>query len=127
VLGGLFLAAVSVPSLLTQEEGVAERTNPIPPTAESLAQGQALYEENCLACHGPTGLGNGPVGLTLRPRPANLQVHTVPGVHSDAQLFAWITEGFPDSPMPAFGDTLTEEERWHIVNYIRTLAPEENP
>jgi mono/diheme cytochrome c family protein/uncharacterized membrane protein len=101
------------------------RTNPIPDTDESRTQGQALYQENCLPCHGPTGLGNGPVGLTLRPPPANLQVHMVPGVHTDAQIFEWITNGYPNSPMPAFKEVLTEDQRWHLLNYIRTLVPPE--
>lgn len=96
--------------------------NPIPPNAASLSAGQAIYERNCLSCHGPTGLGDGPVGLTLNPRPADLTQHTIPGVHPDSQLYEWISEGFPGSVMPAFRDALTEEERWHLVNYIRTLA-----
>jgi mono/diheme cytochrome c family protein/uncharacterized membrane protein len=97
--------------------------NPIPASVASLERGQALFEENCLPCHGPRGLGDGPVGLTLNPRPANLQVHMVPGVHTDEQIFEWITNGFPNSPMPAFSEALTEEERWHVLNYIRTLTP----
>jgi copper transport protein len=100
------------------------RTNPIPDTPESRAHGQSLYEANCLPCHGPVGLGDGPLALTLRPPPANLQVHMVPGVHTDAQIFDWITNGYPASPMPAFKDVLTEDERWHVLNYIRTLVPE---
>jgi copper transport protein len=99
--------------------------NPIPPNADSVAQGEALYVENCLACHGPTGKGDGPVGLTLSPRPADLSAHAVPGVHPDGQLYEWITHGFPGSSiMPAFGTVLSDDERWHLVNYIRTLAPQ---
>ncbi len=98
--------------------------NPVPPSAVSIAQGQALYESNCLACHGPGGKGDGPVGLTLNPRPADLSIHAIPGVHTDGQLYLWITNGFPGSPvMPAFKDSLDNEERWHLVNFIRTLAP----
>jgi copper transport protein len=98
--------------------------NPVPPSADSIAQGQALYETNCLACHGPDGKGDGPVGLTLNPRPADLSIHATPGVHTDGQLYLWITNGFPGSPvMPAFKDSLDNEERWHLVNFIRTLAP----
>lgn len=124
---GLGLAVAAAPAwrerLLAQQ--AATRTNPIPDTPESRAQGQALYQENCLPCHGPTGLGDGPVGLTLRPAPANLQVHMVPGVHSDAQIYDWISNGFPNAPMPAFGEALTEEQIWHLMNYIRTLVPPE--
>jgi mono/diheme cytochrome c family protein len=74
-------------------------------------------------CHGPTGKGDGPVGLTLNPRPADLSLHAVPGVHTDGQLYLWITNGFEGSVMPAFKDVLTEDQRWHVVNYVRTLAP----
>lgn len=96
--------------------------NPIAPSVESITVGEALYQANCLSCHGAQGKGDGPVGLTLNPRPADLTIHTIPGVHSDGQLFSWVSGGFPGSVMPAFGTQLTDEERWHIVNYIRTLA-----
>jgi mono/diheme cytochrome c family protein len=98
--------------------------NPLSPSVASLEEGRALYEQNCLPCHGAAGLGDGPVGLTLNPRPADLRVHMVPGVHTDQQLLEWITNGFPNSVMPAFREVLTEEERWHVLNYIRTLAPQ---
>jgi len=117
----LVLALAALPAYLQPAPG--ELKNPVPATAESLAQGEALYQENCLPCHGVRGLGDGPLAPTLRPPPANLQVHMVPGVHSDAQVFTWITDGFPTARMPAFGEALSETERWHIVNFIRTLTP----
>ncbi len=127
VAGGVALVgafALSVAGILEwRNRAPAELTNPIPASPESLALGQALYADNCLPCHGPTGLGDGPVGRTLRPQPANLQVHMIPGVHADAQIFDWITNGYPNSPMPAFKDVLTEDEHWHLINYIRTLVP----
>jgi copper transport protein len=97
--------------------------NPIPPNTESITIGAALYQAHCLACHGATGKGDGPVGITLNPRPADLSQHAIPGVHTDGQLYEWITNGFPNSVMPAFKDRLTNDERWHLVNYVRTLAP----
>ena len=98
--------------------------NPIAPDASSLRQGQSIYESNCLVCHGPRGLGDGPVGITLNPPPANLQDHMVVGVHTDGQIMEWITYGYPDSVMVGFGDVLNEDERWHLLNYIRTILPE---
>jgi mono/diheme cytochrome c family protein/uncharacterized membrane protein len=123
----LALSAAAAPAWRDQilQQQALTRTNPIPNTAESRDQGRALYQANCLPCHGPVGLGDGPVAVTLRPPPANLQVHMVPGVHTDAQIFEWITNGYPNSPMPAFKDVLTEEQRWHVLNYIRTLVPPE--
>ena len=98
--------------------------NPIAPDLSSLSQGQEIYERNCLVCHGPLGLGDGPVGITLNPPPANLQDHMVVGVHTDGRIMEWITDGYPDSVMTGFGDVISEKDRWHLLNYIRTLVPE---
>lgn len=99
--------------------------NPIPANVESIEIGRALYQANCLPCHGPSGKGDGPVGVTLNPRPADLSQHAVPGVHPDGRLYDWITDGFPGSAiMPAFRDRLSDEQRWHLVNFIRTFAPQ---
>jgi mono/diheme cytochrome c family protein len=100
-----------------------EQANPIPPNRESVAAGQTLYMTTCAPCHGTSGKGDGPVGLALNPRPADLTQHAIPGVHTDAQLFEWITNGFPGSRMPAFKASLSDTDRWNLVNFIRTLAP----
>jgi putative copper export protein/mono/diheme cytochrome c family protein len=98
-----------------------ERPNPIPPTRESIAIGERIYQQHCVACHGITGAGDGPAAAALRPRPADLRVHMAAG-HTDGQLFYWITEGFKGTAMPAFKESLREEERWHVLNYIKTFA-----
>ena len=41
--------------------------------------------------------------------------------HTDGDIFFWITRGKSGTPMPAFGVALNDEERWHLVNYIRSL------
>jgi copper transport protein len=101
----------------------AAQVNPIPANPESVEAGANVYSVNCAPCHGVSGKGDGPVGLALNPRPADLTQHAIPGVHTDAQLFEWITNGFPGSRMPAFKSTLSDTDRWNLVNFIRTLAP----
>jgi len=100
-----------------------EQANPIPPNQESVAAGQTIFMTTCAPCHGAGGKGDGPVGIALNPRPADLTLHAIPGVHTDAQLFEWITNGFPGSRMPAFKSTLSDTDRWNLVNFIRTMAP----
>ncbi len=118
--GGLYYAMRPVALVNAQ-------ANPIAPNSQSVAAGQALYDAHCATCHGKTGKGDGPLGLTLIPRPADLTLHAVPGVHTDGQLFEWITNGFPGSAMPAWRDSLSDTDRWNLVNFIRTLAPKTGP
>jgi copper transport protein len=118
LLIGLGVFYITRPTQLSSEQA-----NPIPPNSGSVAAGQALYITRCAPCHGLTGKGDGPVGLALNPRPADLTQHAIPGVHTDAQLFEWITNGFPGSQMPAFKSSLSDTDRWNLVNFMRTLAP----
>ena len=102
--------------------------NPTPDTPATVAFGRALYQGNCVVCHGPKGLGDGPAAQTLNPRPFNLQVH-VPQ-HAPGELFYWITEGIPFTAMPAWSAVdettgkpkLSDVERWEIVRYLQALA-----
>jgi copper transport protein len=98
---------------------VANIRDPVPPDERSLAIGRDVYTTYCETCHGETGRGDGPTGLRLVPRPADLRIHTAPGVHTDGELYYWISYGFPNSAMPAWKDMLTEEQRWSVLNYAR--------
>jgi copper transport protein len=88
--------------------------------ATSVQRGRQLYAANCARCHGTSGHGDGPDGKQLDPPPADLIVH-VPQ-HSDQQLLGFITNGIPTTAMPAFGNTLSADERQAILNYLRQLA-----
>ena len=93
--------------------------NPFPPTPDSLETGAATYIQVCQACHGEGGRGDGPAGVVLDPPPADLVVH-VP-LHPEADLFRFIRDGIPGTGMAPLGSQLSEEQIWHVVNYIRTL------
>lgn len=96
--------------------------NPVPATGQSLARGQEVYETvGCASCHGLSGRGDGPEGRALRPRPADFRVHLAAG-HTDRELFDWISNGITTTAMPPFKDSLSEEDRWNVINYIRTFA-----
>jgi mono/diheme cytochrome c family protein len=88
-----------------------------------VAAGETLYRRHCLACHGASGHGDGPAAAGLSPPPADLPVH-VP-LHSDRQLFVWISDGLASTAMPAFRDKLTAEERWNLLNELKSFAPQD--
>jgi mono/diheme cytochrome c family protein len=93
--------------------------NPIPATAQSLAQGRTLYTANCQSCHGVGGKGDGPQAASLNPPPLDLTQHV--GFHSDAELNRFISQGVRGTAMPPFAGRLSQEEIWHLVNYIKTF------
>ena len=92
----------------------------VDPTPENVSKGQELYKKNCLVCHGATGLGDGPAGKRLNPKPSNFQDKEKIASHTDEQLMETITKG--KGSMPAFERKLKESERWMVLHYIRTLA-----
>lgn len=97
----------------------ANRPNPVPANAYTIGQGEKLYVNNCLICHGPSGRGDGPGGAALEKKPADLGARIKAG-ETDGALFWKITEG--RSPMLSWKGSLTETQRWEIVNYLRTFA-----
>jgi putative copper export protein/mono/diheme cytochrome c family protein len=89
--------------------------------AASIASGAALYREHCAACHGASGAGDGPAGLTLPRPPADLRAHHT-AQHTAGDLFWWLTNGIPAAGMPGFGSRFTEEQRWDLINFLRALS-----
>ena len=68
-------------------------------------------------CHGESGRGDGPLAATLPIKPANLYDH-VP-YHPDQFFFNIITSGLSNI-MPAFDNSISETDRWNILNYLRS-------
>ncbi len=105
----------------------ADKTkNPVQATEESVAKGKELYLErtkgNCIFCHGETGSGNEANLPRLRRKPADLTNKERMTAMTDGEVFWKITKGIRGI-MPAGENRMkTEEERWHVVNYVRTLA-----
>lgn len=97
----------------------ARKKNPIPADADSLAAGKVVYTAQCAACHGPAGKGDGPSAKDLNPKPRNLSDPAIQA-QSDGSLFWKITEG--KKPMPTFEKLISDNDRWNVINLVRTLA-----
>jgi mono/diheme cytochrome c family protein len=118
---GAFLAPGSSVELSAQAAG-----NPIPSSAESIKAGGLVFAKNCRACHGIQGKGDGtaiPPGV----KPANLVAGQWKHGGTDADLFKTIKGGVgPAFDMQAWGDRLSDEEIWNVINYIRDLSKRVN-
>lgn len=95
--------------------------NPIPASPESHTRGEKLYVKYCSKCHGITGNGAGPSAHGFSTHPRQLWTWYKADQSADPYLFWFITNGRSD--MPPWGVILSQDQRWDLVNYIKTLAP----
>jgi high-affinity iron transporter len=93
----------------------------LPKLPLNVAEGQKLYQANCASCHGARALGDGPAGVALNPRPPALGSANAMRDVSPAMMFRKISVGVRGTAMVAFAPTLSPEQRWNIVTYLRSL------
>lgn len=110
-------------SVMGDVVGISEVKNPTVDFEASVNRGEDMFKKNCAKCHGLNGNGYGVVanGFTTWPK----QLWTWNGVDSgaDGYLF-WIIEN-GKSDMPPWGLILSEDERWDLINYIKTIKKPE--
>jgi len=122
VLSALALAACgggsnAVATLAPVPADYAGKTNPL--GADAAAAGAEVFKTNCESCHGPLGKGDGPAGAALDPTPKDLSVLQVSA--GDDFLYWRINTGKEGTGMVAWKGTLTDEQIWQVVSFIRTL------
>jgi len=104
-------------------------------SAESAAKGKEVYARiGCPACHGELGRGDGTSAASLKDdwgnpiRPADLTERwTFRGGPTREDIYRTFTTGLNGTPMPAFVDSLSDEERWQLVDFITSLDPRDAP
>ncbi len=116
---------------VNQREGVKQlespfqKKSPYTYTPESIAEGKKLYQGKgtCVHCHGKLGDGQGPAGKMLTPGPRNFTNCDFQHKRTDGELF-WATKfGIPGTGMgPMVPTTLSEEEAWKIIGYLRSFC-----
>lgn len=102
-----------------QREAAALRKNPVAATPESIRKGASLYVVYCTPCHGPSGKGNGLVVAKFVP-PPDLSNPDLQKGRTDGYWQSYLSVG--GAVMPSYGESLSAEERWDVVNFLRTLA-----
>ena len=121
VAGGIVLYSFSG---FGQRARAKKLQNPVPATAANVAAGHETYQSRCENCHGLNGDGKGPKAGDLSIAPADFTNARTMNNATDGELYWQITKGA--RPMPSF-ESLSEEERWQLVDYIRTFAQRSSP
>ena len=94
--------------------------NPVKSSPQSIADGKKLFVKNCEECHGKKGLGDGTKVPDLKTTPADMTKAAFQ-TQSDGVLFYKMSEGRNDMPK-AKKDIPDDEDRWNLVNYLRTFG-----
>ncbi len=89
--------------------------------SNTVARGNDLYRVYCAQCHGNNFDGNGTVGQSFQPLPANLRSPQVQA-KTEGELFKSISFGIPDGRQPALDTTITPDDRWHIIAFVQSLG-----
>ena len=95
-----------------------EIVNPYSGNQIAAQKGEMLFQKLCWTCHGKSGLGDGPAGKNLKPQPKNFRLNSVQD-QSDGELYWKISNG--KGMMLPYKHSLSEEQRWQLVNYIRSF------
>ena len=109
------------PLVIPDEEKA--RKNPVSASPESVEAGWKLFRTQCLFCHGERGDGRGEFAQELKLTMPNFTRAESQKNRTDGEFFYIITEGH--DKMPGQKARLRPEQKWHLINFIRSLAPPE--
>ncbi|MCX4187063.1 cytochrome c/FTR1 family iron permease [Methylophaga sp. OBS4] len=84
-------------------------------------QTQVLFQQNCIACHGAQGKGDGELAASLEPAPTDFTDKTRAENRSLLGLYDAITNGLEGTAMTAFSQ-LSDQQRWSLAFYVGSLA-----
>ena len=111
-------AVVAQPKAWVVPANFKTMKNPVAMSDASTKAGQVLYVKTCAACHGKTGLGDGPKAKSLKTSATDFTKAESQN-QTDGEHFYKTKTGRAD--MPKYEGKLSDDDIWNIVNYMRTL------
>lgn len=99
-------------------EDAGSLKNPFKADVVVLARGRVVYQIFCQVCHGPAGLGDGPVTKRGVPPPPSFLGESTAQL-SDGQIYYILSEG--KANMPSYAAQIGRDDRWKVIHYMKTL------
>jgi mono/diheme cytochrome c family protein len=108
----------------------ARARDPLPDSREKLLRGALVFDRHCASCHGRNGQGTGPEAFALVPAPADLEwLRNTPKSRAEPYMYWTVAEGGRqfESDMPAFKRSLSRQDMWSVIAYVRAGFPRRSP
>ena len=96
----------------------------VPYVMPNLEQAAVLYANQCISCHGATGMGDGILSAGMEPPPINFNDRERYKQRTLYGLFNTISNGLDGTAMRAYSD-LSEQQRWSLAFYVGRFAAQE--
>ena len=117
----LSLGAAAEAGQGTSRAAAAKLKNPVATSAASVTAGQQVYQKQCRMCHGAAGAAETPMAKKMNA--SDLTDATWAFGATDGEIFTVIQDGAgAGSKMTAFKGKVSDQDTWHLVNYVRSLA-----
>jgi len=95
-------------------------------TPQQVAEGEGVYAQNCMQCHGALGAGDGAFARSLTRLPGEIGSFSAQAIHSDLGLSKVVRDGMAGTAMPP-ASTLSPQQLRNVVAYLRTMPLKRTP
>ncbi|MDP3170159.1 MAG: CopD family protein, partial [Polaromonas sp.] len=119
---GISSMAIALPPLAIEAYPETYLKPTVPFDTISISNGFRLFSEHCVNCHGPQGKGTGTVVDPEVRDPTDLLTEEHTAKYTVGNVFHYLSQGIPGTKMPGFAASLSEEDRWDLINFLHALS-----
>jgi len=118
----LSASAIALPLMTLKSYPETYLKPSVPFDAVSISNGMKLFAENCVNCHGYQGKGTGNIIDPKVKDPTDLLTEPHTASYTVGNTYHYLTHGISGTAMPGFAETLSEEDRWDLINFLHALS-----
>lgn len=101
---------------------VSKVSDPWKSSPDMIEAGHQLFNQNCAMCHGPKGMGDGPAGASLNPKPRNLVEGKWKFGGGRLGIMKVLHDGSPGTSMQSYKDAFTVNQRWALTHFVNSIT-----